>query len=188
VSPARGLPLAPAVPAAKGATTKERETGVISSLQEDNERYYATAVIAKTQDHLTLATVSWLKEPLDSWLGRAESRRLATTTVPAASYTLPTISGGVACVDNTWTTTAGPPDIRYGHTAVWTGSEMIIWGGESSGYPDASFRNTGARYNPSTDTWTTTSILHAPTGRVGCTAVWTGNEMIVWGALMRPIT
>ena len=36
---------------------------------------------------------------------------------------------------NSWTavTTTGAPAARYRHTAVWTGSEMIIWGGSGSG-------------------------------------------------------
>jgi hypothetical protein len=34
---------------------------------------------------------------------------------------------------NTWTatTTGNAPTARVGHTAVWTGSEMIVWGGFS---------------------------------------------------------
>jgi N-acetylneuraminic acid mutarotase len=34
-------------------------------------------------------------------------------------------------VANTWTatTTTGAPTVRYLHTAVWTGSRMIVWGG-----------------------------------------------------------
>ena len=58
---------------------------------------------------------------------------------------------------------------------MWTGSEMIVWGG--------SWRhlNTGGRYNPSTDSWTATSTTNAPAARDGHTAVWTGSEMIVWG-------
>ena len=65
---------------------------------------------------------------------------------------------------------------RLVHTAVWTASEMIIWGGSHS-----SVLNTGGRYNPSTDSWTATSITNAPSARWIHTAVWTGNEMIVWG-------
>ncbi len=95
------------------------------------------------------------------------------------SYTLPTISdtaGG--CMDNTWSATSltGAPDARFGHTAVWTGTEMIVWGGSNS-----VVTNTGARYNPSTDSWTATSDSNAPVGRVAHAAVWTGSEMIVWG-------
>ena len=59
---------------------------------------------------------------------------------------------------------------------------MIIWGGgEYFIYPYLFVRNTGARYNPSTDTWTATNTSNAPTGRVAQTAVWTGTEMIIWG-------
>ena len=36
----------------------------LSSLQEDESRYYATAILSKTTDRIKLATVSWLKEPL----------------------------------------------------------------------------------------------------------------------------
>ena len=46
-----------------------------------------------------------------------------------------------------------PPARRASHSAVWTGSEMIICGG---------FFNDGARYNPTTDTWTPTSAGGAP--------------------------
>ena len=64
------------------------------------------------------------------------------------------------------------------HTTVWTGSEMIVWGGFDG---QTTFFNTGRRYNPSTDSWTATSITNAPSARVAHTAVWTGSEMIVWG-------
>src|SRR5262249_48381739 len=35
--------------------------------------------------------------------------------------------------------------------------------------------------DPGTDSWTATSTTNAPTGRYTHTAVWTDNEMIVWG-------
>src|SRR5262249_34438725 len=43
---------------------------------------------------------------------------------------------------------------RRNHLAVWTGTEMIIWGGTLDG---ATFLNTGSRYNPMTESWTPTS-------------------------------
>jgi hypothetical protein len=96
-------------------------------------------------------------------------------------YHLPVIanpSGG--CIDDTWlaTSTTNAPSARFGPTAVWTGIEMIVWGG-TSGFPN--YFNTGGRYNPSTDSWTATSTTNAPSARFGPTAVWTGTEMIVWG-------
>ena len=53
----------------------------------------------------------------------------------------------------TATSTTNAPAGREYHTAVWTGSEMIVWGGVSG----FSYSNTGGRYNPGTDTWTSTS-------------------------------
>jgi len=83
------------------------------------------------------------------------------------------------CLD-TWTPTSltNAPDARVNHTAVWTGNEMIVWGGASVG---PIYFNTGGRYNPSTDSWTATSTTNAPGARAIHTAVWTGSEMIVWG-------
>ena len=98
-----------------------------------------------------------------------------------ASYSLPTISdtaGG--CTDDTWTATSmmNAPLARIEYTAIWTGSEMIVWGGVDV---SINYLNSGGRYNPATDSWTPTSITNAPTPRIAHTAVWTGSEMIVWG-------
>jgi N-acetylneuraminic acid mutarotase len=169
--------VAASVSPAKSISITKIPAGVLSLLQEDETHYYATAVIEKTDDHLGVATLSWNKEPLASWLARAESQPPNMLTPISGNYSLPKISDDAACIDDTWTATAGPPDARADHTAVWTGSEMIVWGGEVwTGY-----LNTGGRYLPSTDTWTATSDVNATTGRSGHTAVWTGSEMIVWG-------
>src|SRR5437773_780680 len=124
----------------------------LSSLQENSTQYYTTAVIEKTKDHLKLATVSWLKEPLESWLARVEPQAPVLMAAPSISYKLPQIVQGDECVEDTWTATPGPPDGRSVHTAVWTGSEMIVWGGLGPIY-----LNTGGRYNPSTDSWAATT-------------------------------
>ncbi len=85
-------------------------------------------------------------------------------------------------VGDTWTstaTTAGVPGGRSFHSAVWTGSRMIIWGG----YDDVNlWLNTGGQFNPATNSWTATATAGAnPSGRVEHTAVWTGSRMIIWG-------
>jgi N-acetylneuraminic acid mutarotase len=81
---------------------------------------------------------------------------------------------------DSWSATsvgAGAPAARNQHTAVWSGTEMIVWGGTSTDET-----NTGARYDPATDSWTATSVgTNVPQGREHHTAVWTGTEMIVWG-------
>jgi N-acetylneuraminic acid mutarotase len=79
---------------------------------------------------------------------------------------------------DTWMSVhASPLTARPRFTAVWTGSEMIVWGGGGGG---ASVFGDGARYAPATDTWTllATSPLSP---RYMHTAIWTGSEMIVWG-------
>ena len=99
-----------------------------------------------------------------------------------ANYTLPKISEtGNGCTDDTWTPTSitNAPDGRDNQAAVWTGSEMIMWGG---GDNSSSF-GTGGRYNPSTDSWTRVSTVNAPDDRISPTAIWTGTEMIVWGGI-----
>lgn len=159
-------------------TVGQIKVGVLSPLQEDEERYYAMAVIQKTQEHLKLATVAWRKEALEAWVAKVEDRAPTTIAVPSANYALLRISDGVGgCTDDTWRNIAGPPDGRSGHIAVWTGSEMIIWGGP--GFVDV--LNTGGRYDPTIDNWTSTALINAPDGRFAHTAVWTGSEMIVWG-------
>jgi N-acetylneuraminic acid mutarotase len=153
-------------------------TGKLSPLQEDQDRYYATALLEQTKDRLKLATVAWLKEPLESWRARAENEVPAAMAAPSGNYELPKISDGSGCLDDTWTATSGPPDPRDSHTAVWTGNEMITWGGETRNFHPL---NTGARYSPATDTWIPTNVTNAPSARVYHTAIWTGSEMIVWG-------
>jgi hypothetical protein len=83
---------------------------------------------------------------------------------------------------DTWAATstgANVPTARYLQTAVWTGTEMIVWGGE------ALLRealNTGGRYDPNSDSWAATSTgANLPTQRDLHTASWTGTEMVVWG-------
>jgi len=80
---------------------------------------------------------------------------------------------------DTWEpiTTTGAPSGRSQHTAVWTGSEMIIWGGIAA----AAWTNTGGRYNPASGTWQPTVATGAPEARNNHTAVWTGTRMVVWG-------
>jgi N-acetylneuraminic acid mutarotase len=80
-------------------------------------------------------------------------------------------------------TVEGAPSPRVGFTAVWTGQEMIVWGGNVTGQSGSLFTsvNSGGRYDPVTDSWKPTSLEGAPSPRTAHTAIWTGQEMIVWG-------
>src|SRR5438093_10688324 len=151
----------------KNVAGDEYETlavGKVSPLREDEGHYYAVAVMNKGKDRLKLATVAWLKEPLRSWLAKAETQVPVTMAAISANYTFPVIaSPSIACTDDSWTATSttSAPAARELHTAVRTGSEMIVWGGLGSG----GRLNTGGRYNPGTDSWTATSTTSAPVAR-----------------------
>jgi hypothetical protein len=74
----------------------------------------------------------------------------------------------------------GPLVNRFHHTAVWTGQEMIVWGG-SDGHR---LRNDGAAYQPRSGRWRKIAGAPLPARRYHV-AVWTGSEMIVWGGSTR---
>ena len=85
---------------------------------------------------------------------------------------------------DSWTATGTlgtVPAARAYHSAVWTGTEMIVWGGWYDDGMSSGYFNSGGVYDPLTGSWSPTDIANAPTARSGHTAVWTGTEMIVWG-------
>jgi N-acetylneuraminic acid mutarotase len=102
---------------------------------------------------------------------------LSATNDNAALQNAGYVKIGSVQSDDRWVhhSSGAAPAGRNGHSAIWTGTEMIIWGGDS--FAD------GGRYNPITDTWTTLSTNNAPAGRSSHTALWTGTEMIIWGGL-----
>ena len=129
---------------------------------------------------LEFSTVEQRKEPSEPWSETGQEQIPKIMAAATANYALPAVSDQPGeCMDNwTATSTTDAPLGRKNHTAVWTGSEMIVWGGWN--VTSTPF-NTGGRYNPSTDSWTATSTTNAPSARNNHTAVWTGSEMIVWG-------
>ncbi len=75
-------------------------------------------------------------------------------------------------------TTTGAPSGRYVSSAVWTGTQMVVWGGLNS-----SPVNTGGRYKPYTDTWTATTASGAQARVITKPPFGTGTEVILWGGL-----
>ena len=92
----------------------------------------------------------------------------------AWSLVLGAPAAGATASGWTPTTITGAPAARSQASAVWTGTEMIVWGG----YP---ITGTGGRYDPAADSWAAVSTALAPPGSYQHAAVWTGTEMIVWG-------
>lgn len=84
----------------------------------------------------------------------------------------------MSIVSNFWNTisTTGAPAARYSNSAVWTGSEMLVWGGNNG-----TALSDGGRYNPISNSWNNLATTNAPTARYVHSTVWTGTTMIVWG-------
>jgi N-acetylneuraminic acid mutarotase len=88
---------------------------------------------------------------------------------------------------DTWRpiSTIGAPKGRVQTVAVWTGAEMVIWGGvndaQAGGVLDSGrYVGTGARYNPATDTWTEITLTGAPSPRYTI-GLWTGEGLLTFG-------
>lgn len=182
-----------------------KRPGEIGPLEEeDAESFHLRVVISRTTDELRLATFTVKKRGWEEWWlevqGRFDERLAAGVAEAEAPLTMPMghqrgdREGGhgttplrTASQPSTFTDCANDdtwdngslddlPDPRLNHTAVWTGSVMIVWGGRAS-----TVLNTGGRYDPATDTWLPTSTANTPAPRQSHTAVWTGRFMVVWG-------
>ena len=70
---------------------------------------------------------------------------------------------------------------RYCHSAVWTGTKMIVLGGQ---YKDYIFEET-LEYDLGLKTWTSKEPPSELTGTTLQSAIWTGSKMIVFGGYNR---
>jgi hypothetical protein len=69
---------------------------------------------------------------------------------------------------------------RIGHSAVWTGRQLLVWGGQTVRAGVRAAPPHGLAYDPAANRWS--ALPAAPLrGRTGHLAVWTGSQMLVWG-------
>ena len=97
---------------------------------------------------------------------------------PSITQSLPPLSGSITATSEA---ISGPLSPRFNASGVWSGSELIIWGGSDALFSDsAPAHDDGAAYDPSTGTWR--MIADGPLeARRRQLATWTGSEMLVWG-------
>jgi len=80
---------------------------------------------------------------------------------------------------NTWRTLPSSGlTSRAGAIRVWTGHELVVWGGFNSDFTVA--YDDGARLDPTSDTWRRLPPAPVP-ARGQATAVWSGREVLLWG-------
>ena len=72
--------------------------------------------------------------------------------------------------------TAGAPELNGG-VALWTGTRVIAWGGDET-------CPRGGIYDPESDTWQPTTLVNARSQGTRFQAVWTDNEMLVFGGIV----
>ncbi len=130
-------------------------------------------------------------------LGNARARRLGTIAVallvflvpalyvwqgakshtPVASVS-PTVADPLSSISKGWTELPLPPEPANATSSVWTGRELIRWGGyviDSTTQKDT-YLTTGFGFDPSSDTWS--PIPPAPEARSDATGIWTGSEAL----------
>jgi hypothetical protein len=83
-----------------------------------------------------------------------------------------------------WATGTPMPGVeRYSPAVVWTGREVVVWGGSVvvSGKHTGGLMSLrdGYAYRPDRDTWRL--LPAAPIGAWGSIGVWDGHEVLVWG-------
>lgn len=110
---------------------------------------------------------------------------VSTTTAPpptTTTSTSPTTTTTSPLLESEAIET-GPLAPRGGHSVVWTGSEVIVWGGERDESGGELFAD-GAAFDPETGTWRVLS--ESPiAGRRYHIATWTGTEMLIMGGFVR---
>ena len=85
---------------------------------------------------------------------------------------------------NRWRRLAAMPSARRDFAAVWTGTRLIVWAGNTDPGGGAPTKLEspphGFAYSPASDRWS--ALPQAPLrGRLDPTAVWSGRSLIVWG-------
>jgi N-acetylneuraminic acid mutarotase len=103
-------------------------------------------------------------------------------TAPAGGAPLPVATSAQLLAGRWSVLPAAPIPARDGASVVWSGTELLVWGGVAGVNP--TLRADGAAYDPEARTWRT--LPASPLSpRVGQAAVWAGTEMVIWGGDQR---
>jgi uncharacterized repeat protein (TIGR01451 family) len=166
------------VPSDPGELLARQAGQGVSPFFETNGVFVVVEILEAADGRLRVASATWAKAPFSSWFAEIE-QDLRPAAPKGGSYALPKLATGDPCLDDTWAPTAGsgPPSPRSIDSLIWTGTEMIVWGGHDG----SSGLSTGGRYDPATDSWLPTSTYGAPSARWAHMMAWSGTEIIVWG-------
>jgi len=113
--------------------------------------------------------------PLANGSGVVRGLTMGSRVVFQATELVNQFGGIYDPVADTWTTIpkTGAPSGRIGAASVWTGSEILVWGGNSM--------VNGGSYNPTSGTWRQMQWSGGPIGSSEGASAWNGTSLIVLG-------
>lgn len=90
--------------------------------------------------------------------------------------------------NNSWATISTPPAFVQpvaSPSLVWTGSDVIAYGGALSGIDN--YSNQALKYNPASNTWTQLEILNKPSPRFSYSIKYGGEKLFIWGGFEKQL-
>lgn len=160
-------------------------------VDEEKEYFWSSVILHRDATTVRMGSYTWWKESFSKWWSANEGRFPAevegdvqpirlSKNEPSSHIDVTTKDREVTH-DAWYPLNSSDPDTpmaREQHTAVWTGTRMIIWGGTNG----TQYFNSGGVYDPATDSWSATSQgANCPTSRIDHTAIWNQNRMFIWG-------
>ena len=159
-----------------GGWNLEAEGGALNDgyrYNPSSDTWTPMSISSATPSPRTDAMAAWAGDRLIVWGGVSGADLLDT----GASYRPDT---------DTWTPlmphALNAPSPRAYPTGVWTGRELLVWGGcvIPNPYPTNCYSD-GSRFDPVTSHWTAMSTDGAPSSRARFASGWTGSYFVVWG-------
>jgi N-acetylneuraminic acid mutarotase len=131
-----------------------------------------------------MSTAQWFDAVAhESDIGYAHAWSGTEWYVWGVGYEVGGLGGRFEPVNGNWTrmTEDGAPSARKHSTGIWIGDRFMVWGGGGEGGDEHGNLDTGAIYDPSTDTWSPVATLGSPMPRTRAWGFWTGSEAMIWG-------
>lgn len=151
-----------------------------------NQLTYTKLVVARCALPLLLVGCAVLKKADDDKASPPAIVINSKTSPPMMTCSYPDTKGSAwdafATVGNSCAnqpSKEGAPSPRAAHSALWTGTKMLIWGGEAE--INGETLADGGIYDPVTDSWQALPTAGSPSGRTSAFAAMVAGKAVVWG-------
>lgn len=150
-------------------------------IEETRDSFVVRKTLSQTKDRIAAEIVLVPKLEFDVWL--TEQNFPTEVAEPSFAYSISSASAGAGAgadkptAPESWASLFYYPSPVWDHVSVWTGTHVIIFGGQTLNGPT----NHGSVYDPILDVWSQTRVLNAPSPRWNASATWTGSVMVVFG-------